>query len=221
MPFQEIAGHRLTLRLLARAVARRSLPPSLLFGGPRGVGKSRTAMALAQALNCLSPRTDVPIEGVAGTPGTSLAMDACGVCTACRRIARGIHPDVRTLAPDPETGTIKVDAVRDLIEGTGYRPFEGRWRVSVIDDADTLLEAAQNALLKTLEEPPSSSVFVLVTAQPDVLLPTVRSRCPQVRFAPLSAAEVAAYLQAAHGMPAPVAHARAAASDGSIALALE
>src|SRR3954469_23360203 len=221
MPFQEIAGHRLTLRLLARAVARRSLPPSLLFGGPRGVGKSRTAMALAQALNCLSPRTDVPIEGVAGTPGTSLAMDACGVCTACRRIARGIHPDVRTLAPDPETGTIKVDAVRDLIEGTGYRPFEGRWRVSVIDDADTLLEAAQNALLKTLEEPPSTSVFVLVTSRPDVLLPTVRSRCQKLRFGRLPASEIAAVLIAKHDYSAADAHAAAAAADGSIGVALE
>jgi DNA polymerase-3 subunit delta' len=93
--------------------------------------------------------------------------------------------------------------------------------VVIIDDADTLLDSAQNALLKTLEEPPSSSVFVLVTAQPDTLLPTVRSRCPHVRFAPVSAAEIAAYLQAAHGMSAADAHARAAASAGSIGVALE
>jgi DNA polymerase III subunit delta' len=221
MPFQQIAGHRLTLRLLARAVAGRSLPPSLLFTGRRGVGKGRTAVALAQALNCLTPRSDVVLEGGPGSRDTTLAVDACGTCTACSRIARGMHPDVITLAPDPEAGNIKVDVVRELIDRLGYRPFEGRWRVVIIDDAETLLDSSQNALLKTLEEPPSSSVFVLVTAQPDALLPTVRSRCPQVRFAPLSAAEVAAYLQAAHGMPAPVAHARAAASDGSIALALE
>jgi len=221
MPFQEIAGHRSTLRLLARAVARHSLPPSLLFAGRRGVGKRRTAIALAQALNCLAPRADVPIEGNAGSVDASLAIDACGVCTACRRIARDIHPDVRTLAPDPDTGTIKVDVVRELIEGTGYRPFEGRWRVAIVDDADTLLESSQNALLKTLEEPPSSSVFVLVTAQPDVLLPTVRSRCPQVRFAPLSAAEIAAHLQVVHKMSPAQAHATAAASDGSIGVALE
>ena len=142
----------------------------------------------------------MPSRAVAGGRDTILPVDACGTCTACSRIARGIHPDVIALAPDPDAGNIKVDVVRELIDSIGYRPFEGRWRVVIIDDADTLLEAAQNALLKTLEEPPSSSVFVLVTAHPDGLLATVRSRCPQVRFAPLSAAEVAAHLQAAHGM---------------------
>jgi DNA polymerase-3 subunit delta' len=221
MPFRDIAGHRLTLRLLARAVARRSLPPSLLFTGGRGVGKRRTAVALAQALNCLEPRTDVALEGGPGPKETTLALDACGTCTACSRIARGIHPDVITLGPDPEAGNIKVDVVRELIDRSGYRPFEGRWRLVIIDDADTLLDSAQNALLKTLEEPPSTSVFVLVTAQPDMLLATVRSRCPQVRFAPLSAAEIAAHLQVVHGLAAPAAHATAAASDGSIGRALE
>jgi DNA polymerase-3 subunit delta' len=221
MPFRDIAGHRLTLRLLARAVARRSLPPSLLFTGGRGVGKRRTAVALAQALNCLELRTDVVLEGVSGSKGTTLALDACGLCAACSRIARGMHPDVMTLAPDPEAGNIKVEVVRELIDRIGYRPFEGRWRVVIIDDADTLLDSAQNALLKTLEEPPSTSVFVLVTAQPDALLATVRSRCPQVRFAPLAAAEIAAHLQVAHGMAVPEAHATAAAADGSIGTALE
>ena len=221
MPFRDIAGHRLTLRLLARAVARRSLPPSLLFTGSRGVGKRRTAVALAQALNCLEPRTDVVLEGVSGSKGTTLALDACGLCAACSRIARGMHPDVITLAPDPEAGNIKVEVVRELLDRIGYRPFEGRWRVVIVDDADTLVDSAQNALLKTLEEPPSTSVFVLVTAQPDALLATVRSRCPQVRFASLSAAEIAAHLQVVHSMAAPEAHATAAAADGSIGTALE
>ena len=220
MPFHDIAGHRLTLRLLARAVARRSLPPSLLFAGARGVGKHRTAVGLAQALNCLSPRSDVVIQAGATGGETTLAVDACGSCAACSRIARGIHPDVLMLAPDPDAGNIKIEAVRELIDRVGYRPFEGRWRVVIIDDADTLVDAAQNGLLKTLEEPPSSSVFVLVTAHPGALLPTVRSRCPQIRFAPLSAADIATHLQGAQGMPAAVAHAAAAAAGGSIGVAL-
>src|SRR4051794_32425793 len=132
MPFQQIAGHRLTLRLLARAVARRSLPPSLLFTGRRGVGKGRTAVALAQALNCLTPRSDVVLEGGPGSRDTTLAIDACGTCAACSRIARGMHPDVITLAPDPEAGNIKVDVVRELIDRLGYRPFEARWRGGLI-----------------------------------------------------------------------------------------
>jgi DNA polymerase III subunit delta' len=221
MPFQQIAGHRLTLRLLARAVAKRSLPPSLLFAGRRGVGKRRTAMALAQVLNCLAPRADVVIDGGPGETTTTLPVDACGTCAACSRIARGIHPDVIALAPDPDAGNIKVEMVRELIDRIGYRPFEGRWRVVIIDDADRLLESAQHALLKTLEEPPSCSVFVLVTAHPDALLATVRSRCPQVRFAPLAAAEIAAHLETAHGMTAQLAHATAAVADGSVGVALE
>jgi DNA polymerase-3 subunit delta' len=197
-----------------------TVPPSLIFSGPRGVGKRRTAMALAQALNCLSPKTDVVLEDGAGQ--VTLPADACGACNACRRIARGTYSDVIAIGPDPDDRNIKVETVREkVIECVGYRPYEARWRMVLVDDADTMMPFAQNALLKTLEEPPSSSVFVLVTAHPDDLLPTVRSRCPQVRFARLSASEIAAHLRAMHGMTPPEAHAAAAASDGSIGVALE
>jgi DNA polymerase III subunit delta' len=221
MSFRDIAGHRLTLSLLSRAVARGTLPPSLIFAGPRGVGKRRAAMAVAQALNCLAPRTAVPIPGAAGSPATGLALDACGECSVCSRIPRGVYPDLILVEPDPESGNIKVDPVRAVLELVAYYPYEARRRVVIIDDADMLLQAAQNALLKTLEEPPSSSVFVLVTAHPDDLLPTVRSRCPTVRFAPLSAAEVAAHLEAVRGLDSSAAHAAAAASGGSVGAALE
>ena len=112
---------------------------------------------------------------------------------ACTRIARGVHPDVLIVEPG-DNGSIKIDQVRDVVERAAYRPFEGRRRVVIIDEADALVPAAQNALLKTLEEPPSSSVFMLVTARPDVLLPTVRSRCPRLRFRPLGRDDVAAAL---------------------------
>ena len=97
----------------------------------------------------------------------SREIDACGVCPACTRIARGVHPDVLVVEPG-DTGSIKIDQVRDVIDRAGYRPFEGRRRVVIIDEADALVPQAQNALLKTLEEPPSASVFLLVTARPDV-----------------------------------------------------
>jgi len=168
MPLRDVVGHRRIVALLARSIACDSLPPSLIFAGPAGVGKRLTATAVAQALNCLKPITS--------------EFDACGACTACTRIARGVHPDVLLVEPG-ETGSIKIEQVREVIDRAAYRPFEGKRRVVIIDEADALVAAAQNALLKTLEEPPSSSMFVLVTARPDVLLPTVRSRCIRLWFA--------------------------------------
>ena len=154
------------------------MPPSLLFAGPSGVGKRLTALAVAQALNCTntSQGSGLRAEG---------SVDACGACAACTRIARGVHPDVLFVEPG-DSGAIKIDQVRDIVDRAQYRPFEGRRRVVIIDEADALVQPAQNALLKTLEEPTPSSVFILVTSRPDMLLPTVLSRCPQLRFRPLS-----------------------------------
>ena len=191
------------MELLTRAIARGTLPPSLVFAGPMGVGKRTAAVALAQALNCERPA----------------GQDACGTCAACLRIARGVFADVLMIEPG-DTGAIKVDQVREAIDRAAYRPFEGRRRVVIIDEADALLPEAQNALLKTLEEPPSASMFVLVTARPDVLLPTVRSRCQRLRFGPLSPADVAIVLARDHGFAAADAQAAAAASGGSIGAAL-
>jgi DNA polymerase-3 subunit delta' len=210
MGFRAITGHRPLLVLLARATARGSLPPSLIFSGPDGVGKRMAASALAQALNCEQPVMWPDGSGLSG----------CGECSACRRIARGVHADVLVVEPG-ETRSIGVDQVRDAIDRTAYRPFEGRKRVVIIDEADALLPPAQNALLKTLEEPAAASVFVLVTACPDLLLPTVRSRCQQLRFGPLAPGEVADVLMREHGVSSAEAHAAAAASDGSIGRALE
>jgi DNA polymerase-3 subunit delta' len=100
-----------------------------------------------------------------------------------------VHPDVLVIEPG-DTGTIKIDQVRDAIERAAYRPFEGRRRVVIVRDADALVPAAQNALLKTLEEPPASSVFILATERPDMLLPTVRSRCIRLWFAEGARADV-------------------------------
>jgi DNA polymerase III subunit delta' len=210
MAFRDLAGHRRVIRLLSRSVAAGSLPPSLIFAGPDGVGKRRVALAVAQALNCLAlHRTDA----------ADIPLDACGVCPVCRRIERGVHPDVWMVEPG-ETGAIKIEAVRDITDRASYRPFEGRRRVFIVDDADALMGPAQNALLKTLEEPPAGSVFILVTSRPDVLLPTVRSRCPRVRFGPLTASEVAGVLVDAHRYPEREARAAAAVAGGSVGRAL-
>ena len=130
-----------------------------------------------------------------------------------------MHPDVLLVEPG-DSGSIRIEQVRDVIDRAGYRPFEGRRRVVIIDDADALGVPAQNALLKTLEEPPASSVFILVTARADVLLPTVRSRCPRLRFQPLTADEVSAVLIRL-GRSAAEAAAVSTMADGSVGRALE
>jgi DNA polymerase-3 subunit delta' len=204
VPLRDVVGHRHLLELLGAAAVRGSLPPSLIFVGPAGIGKRTAALALAQAVNCPTPRDS----------------DACGVCASCTRIARLVHADVLIIEPG-ESGSIKVDQIRDAVERTGYRPFEGRKRVVIVDDADAMIVEAQNALLKTLEEPPAGSMFVLVTGRLDMLLPTVRSRCQQLRFGQLHPDEVASVLVNAHGYSAPEAHAAAGSAAGSVGRALD
>jgi DNA polymerase-3 subunit delta' len=207
--YRAVAGHKRIKTLLSRTVQRGTVPPTLLFAGPHGIGKQLVAQATAAALNCLAPVADA-----GGCP-----VDACGTCRACDRIARGMHVDVLQLEPD-DMAAIKIDAVRDVLERTGFRPFEGRRRVVIIDHADALVDAAQNALLKSLEEPPPSTIFILTTAVPGALLPTVRSRCMRLRFGRLTETEVAEVLARDHGFAAREARAAAALADGSIGQAL-
>ena len=209
MPFRTIAGHSRLLSLLSRVIARDSMPPAVLMAGPAGVGKRMTAVALAQAINCLQPRSSAEFE-----------RDACGECASCRRIARGVHPDVMIVEPG-ESGSIKIEQLREVIDRSQYRPFEGRRRVVIIDEADAAGADAQSALLKTLEEPPSASVFILVSSVPDALLQTVLSRCPRLRFGPLTPGEVARVLMQEHGYSEHDARAAAADAEGSIGRAIE
>ena len=208
MPFDEIVGQRAMVTRISRAIARDSLPPSVLLTGPGGVGKRLVATAIAQALNCGAPR-----RGASG-----LDVDGCGACSACRRIEKDAYPDVLVLRPG-ESGSIAIDQVREAIEQVGYRPFEGRRRVVIVDDAELLVPAAQNALLKTLEEPPPRAQFVLVTARPDMLLDTVRSRCPRLRFGLLGVDEITLILTG-RGIEEGVARPVSAAAGGSVGRAL-
>jgi DNA polymerase-3 subunit delta' len=223
--FADILGQRPAIDLLERVIVSGRLPHALLFQGPSGIGKAATARALAATIQCAE-------EG----------PDACGKCLPCLKAARGNHPDflwitrlpkkdaAREEDPDDEapddagsaTGDLKrditIEQIRELAEHASFGPREGKRRVFVIDPADRMNLSAQNALLKTLEEPPGRSVLVLVTARPHVLLPTVRSRCFVVRFAAMATSDLAAALEA-RGMPRAEALARAALSDGRPRLA--
>ena len=204
MPLSGVVGHARLTALISRAIERDTLPPTLLFAGPSGVGKWLVARATAEAVNCLEPTHPV---------------DACGQCRSCDRIARGVHVDVIALEPD-DRASIKIDVVREALSRTGYKPFEGKRRVVLIREADTLETAAQNALLKALEEPPPGTMFILTTAVPGALLTTVRSRCMALRFGRLTAAEVATILMRDHDHSEADARDAAPLADGSVGQAL-
>lgn len=209
MAFSDLIGHRRLVDLLGRAVASGSLPPSLILAGPDGVGKRLMALAIAESLNCLAPiDADDPPR-----------RDACGQCVSCRKIAKRIHPDVTLVEPE-ENGSIKIDVIRSVFGQVAYRPYEARVRVIVVDQADLTGGDAQNALLKTLEEPPPQNVFILVTSRPAELFETIRSRCCQLRVGPLSPAEIADALVSRHGFAPNAAREAAAIAGGSLGRAL-
>ena len=164
-----IIGNERAVSAVARALAGSSPPHAFLFAGPGRVGKAAVAAKLAQALNC---------EG---------AEPPCGECRPCQRVAGGLHADVQTVTVESEDGgpqhkAISVEQVREIERAVALNPFEGKSRVVIIDPADEMTPAAQNAFLKTLEEPPPHVTFVLIAERDDRLLETVRSRCRRIEF---------------------------------------
>jgi DNA polymerase-3 subunit delta' len=158
---------------LRRAIESDRVPHAYLFSGPRGAPMYDTAIALAMALSCQ--------RRAPGAPGRS---DGCGECDACAKIAAGIHPDVVTLVREGAAQIVPIESVRNqVIARMGMPPHEGEVRVFIVEEATSLAPPAANALLKTLEEPPARTLFVMCTTAPEQLLPTIRSRCQRVRFA--------------------------------------
>ncbi len=195
-----LVGHERTRGLLASALESGRMPPSLLFTGPRGVGKRTLAMAVGRALVCRER----------GGP--------CGSCGPCHRARSGGHADLIVL--EAETKVIKIDQVRDLAREILSRPFEARARAFIVDEAERFTDQAANALLKSLEEPPPTSHVFLITAAPQALLPTIRSRCQVFRFGPLGIDQLEAEL-VRRGIDPGEARLRAVASGGSLGDALE
>jgi DNA polymerase III subunit delta' len=182
MPFDTIIGHRSTITSLQTAAARERLTHAYLFHGEDAIGKRATAVCFAQALLCEHP------------PETNL--DSCGICRSCQQIAGRTHPDHFMIEPDRELSTpqIKIEQIREIEQQIMYRPLIGDHKVCIIDDADRLTTGAANALLKTLEEPPDHSLFLLITSRPASLPATIRSRCQSLRFATPARTDVEAAL---------------------------
>lgn len=203
MSFGAIFGHQQALENLRAALAKGRLHHAYLFLGPEGVGKRTIALALARALHCAEANNDF-----------------CGQCVNCQRIGAANHPDVRVIEPLAGKKEISIQQIRDVEKELNYQSFTGGRKVVIFDPATLMNLSSQNALLKTLEEPPANCLLILIAANGGALLPTLRSRCLKITFGPLARRLVADYLQEKQQVKSEQAQFLAALSMGSLGLAL-
>jgi len=219
MTLASVVGQPRAIDALQAALRSGSVHHAYLFAGPEGVGKELAAVGLAQALVC----PEKPNEG-------------CGSCEQCTRLAKGAHPDVTWLMPDAErldrglagrsdfSGTpsreIRVEQIRGLLERISLRGLESKRKVALVVDAHMMNQQAQNAFLKTLEEPPSETTLILLASAPDKLLPTIRSRCSKVHFGPLPVELISSRLQKERKLDAQTAQLAAIMAGGSLGRAM-
>jgi DNA polymerase-3 subunit delta' len=202
MSFPAPLGHSGIVDRLFAAFEGDRLPHALLFSGPAGIGKSRVARLLAARIACTG------------------AAPPCGTCAACSQIAATTHPDLEWVSLASGKKEIGVDQARRLKRIVQMTSITAARKMAIVDEAERLSIAAQNALLKTLEEPPGNALLILVTSAPGALLPTVRSRCRTVVFAPLKVEDVRAVL-VGEGVDEKEAEELARAADGSPGRALQ
>lgn len=222
MSFPGIFGHERSLSLLEAAIEGERVHHAYLFVGPEGVGKEKVARLFAKALVCES-------EARSSRP--------CQACEGCRKAEHDSHPDVVMALPQSEavergllsradlekapSRDLRVAEVRELERRVRLPPYEARHKAVILTPADRMNQSAQNALLKTLEEPPGDTTLILITAAADALLPTVRSRCARMPFAPLPTEIVARELVERRGYDEGRARVLAALASGSLGAALE
>jgi DNA polymerase III subunit delta' len=217
--FSQLTGNEHVKTALKRMLVNDRLPGALLFTGEEGIGKKLFALEIARALNCRMPKDN----------------EGCGVCSSCTRIWKLNYPQredsddwLQIIWTDhPDVGLViapkrvlRVEQMRQIEKEANFRPFEGKARVFLIDEADKLNDASANALLKVLEEPPKTSYLILITARPAMLLPTILSRCQMIRFSPLTPDEIETHLTKNKLADATTSRLRARAAGGSIGRAL-
>ena len=207
----QVVGHESAIALLSRSLEREMLSHAYVFVGPSRVGKTTLALNLAQGVNCLDEPANRP----------------CGECSQCARIAQGIHPDVQIIDREMNaSGTrarrdIGIDQVRDAQRAAVLKPYEGRWRVFIFQEAHSLSQEASNALLKLLEEPPESVLLILLTGSREAIPDTILSRCQQIDFRTLPIDTIARHLGESLEVPREQATDLARLSGGKIGWAIE
>jgi DNA polymerase-3 subunit delta' len=201
-PFLEIIGQKQTISFLKGVMARGKIPHAYLFAGISGVGKTTTALAFTQAINCKEQVNE----------------EACGHCQTCRQVMHGNFPDLVLIEPDGQK--IKIEQIRGLNRALSFKPVSGRYRVSIIRQAEVMTDEAANSLLKTLEEPPPNNLIILNVTEPLALFPTIVSRCQKVLFRPIPAHDIAEWLMSSLSLEKDRANVLAKISEGSLGKAI-
>ena len=196
MSFKEIVGHDKQIEHLQNAMRNGRIAHSYLFAGKDGIGKELVALNLAKGLNCLHG-----------------GEDPCDECRSCLKLGHLNHPDV--LLVKPQGQSMRINQIRDLQRELSHRPYEGKRRVCILADSDRMTQEAANALLKILEEPPLHTVMILLAANPDLILPTIASRCQRIPFHPLSIEQLTEVVGARLALKGNDAHILASLADGS------
>lgn len=250
MSFSDIIGQDKTVKRLRALIESRRIPPSMIFHGAPGVGKFPAALEFAKAVNCSHtehrerpPAPPPPDENdlfAAAAPAPepareaaplkthSDAADSCGMCLSCLQAASGAHPDIRVvdtefqaaLLGEDESSNLKIDTMRELTRWAQQKPMLSPWKIFIVRDAEALMPQAQNALLKTLEEPPPGTLVILTVSKKTALLPTILSRCCMIDFGLLPRADVKRLLEE-HGTDPGEAAPLSALSGGSLEKAAE
>ncbi len=184
MQFSDIKGQQQAIHILQRAIQTKHIAHAYLFTGPEGVGKQKTALAMAQYLNCTDKQH------------TETSVQSCGKCPSCMQAMHGSQPDIILLEPDGNS--IKIEQIRTLLAKVSLRNYDSAYKVIIINDAHLMTEQAANCLLKTLEEPTDNNVFLLIPAQVQNLPITILSRCQQIQFQALAPSLLQELLQQLH-----------------------
>ena len=207
--FESIIEQDLPVRILTTFLKYGTIPHALLFTGIEGVGKESTALAFAMACNCSGQDSD---------PGQPEPDIPCGHCKSCRKIETGNHPDIIRVTPSGPF--IKISQIRSLCQTLALKPYEAKRRVVIITGAQGMNPAAGNAFLKMLEEPPLKTILILLATHTSDLLPTIVSRCQQIRFKPISREKLESVLVDEHGINPGEAMILTTMAGGSISRAL-
>ena len=204
MRFSEIIGQERAKSILLGSIKANRIPHSMLFSGISGTGKKSIAKALAMLLNCLDPKGE----------------ESCGVCKYCKQLLSGNFPDFIIISNKTKLSKISIDQIREVYKRVSFSPY-AKYRVIVIDQAENMTEEAANSFLKLLEEPPDRNIFILNVKEPMDLLPTIVSRCQNIKFYPIPSDKIAEWLVKNKSLDKDTAIFLAKISGGSIGRALE